>query len=67
MYSAIWLWVFIQALLLNNYIAGLSGLISFGILYIFRVKKEEQMMLAEFGEQYRKYIQRTKRIIPYML
>jgi protein-S-isoprenylcysteine O-methyltransferase Ste14 len=67
MYSAIWLWVFIQALLLNNYIAGLSGLISFGILYIFRIKKEEQMMLAEFGEQYRKYMQRTKRIIPYML
>jgi protein-S-isoprenylcysteine O-methyltransferase Ste14 len=54
-------------LLLNNYIAGLSGLISFGILYIFRVKKEEQMMLSEFGEQYRKYMQRTKRIIPYVL
>ena len=29
-YSAIWLWVVIEALLLNNYIAGLSGLIRFG-------------------------------------
>ena len=29
-YSAIWLWVIIEALLLNNYIAGLSGLIRFG-------------------------------------
>jgi protein-S-isoprenylcysteine O-methyltransferase Ste14 len=67
MYSAILILVICQALLLNNYIAGLSGLISFGILYIFRVKKEEQMMLSEFGEQYRKYMQRTKRIIPFIL
>ena len=29
-YSAIWLWVIIEALLLNNYIAGLSDLIRFG-------------------------------------
>ena len=67
MYSAILLLVIIQALLLNNYIAGLSGLISFGLLYFFRVKKEEKMMLLEFGTDYEKYMKRTKRIIPFII
>ena len=67
MYSAILLLVIIQALLLNNYIAGLSGLISFGFLYFFRVKKEEKMMLLEFGADYEKYMKRTQRIIPFIV
>ncbi|WP_299523585.1 protein-S-isoprenylcysteine O-methyltransferase [Winogradskyella sp.] len=67
MYSAIWLWVIIQALLLNNYIAGLAGLISFGSLYFLRVKNEEQMMISEFGTEYVKYMQKTKRIIPFVI
>ena len=67
MYSAILLLVIIQGLLLNNYIAGLSGLISFGLLYFFRVKKEEKMMLLEFGTDYEKYMKRTKRIIPFIV
>ncbi|HLR38717.1 MAG TPA: protein-S-isoprenylcysteine O-methyltransferase, partial [Chitinophagaceae bacterium] len=33
MYSAIFLWSIIQALLLSNYIAGLTGLLCFGLLY----------------------------------
>ena len=66
MYSAIWLWCLVQALLLNNYIAGLSGLLSFAVLYFLRVKKEEAMMIAEFGQKYRKYMKKTKRIIPYL-
>ena len=67
MYSAAWLWVIIQALLLNNYIAGLSGLISFGLLYFLRIKKEEQMMLREFGYEYEQYMKKTKRLIPYII
>jgi len=31
-----------------------------------RVDKEENMMLANFGPQYRAYMERTKRIIPYL-
>ncbi len=67
MYSAILLLVIIQALLLNNYIAGLSGVISFGLLYILRVKNEERMMIKEFGDEYKQYMKRTKRIIPFIL
>ena len=67
MYSAIWLWGIAQALLLQNYIAGFSGLICFGMLYLLRVQKEEEMMLKEFGEEYRAYQKRTKRIIPFVI
>ncbi|MEO0573197.1 MAG: protein-S-isoprenylcysteine O-methyltransferase [Bacteroidota bacterium] len=67
MYTAIWLWVICQALLLQNYIAGLSGIISFGLLYLIRVGKEERMMKMQFGEQYETYKQKTKRLIPHLL
>lgn len=67
MYSAILILVIIQALLLNNYIAGLSGLVSFGLLYTLRVKNEEKMMLSEFGDEYEQYMKKTKRIIPYII
>lgn len=66
MYTAIWLWVIGQALLLQNYIGGLSGLLSFGLLYFLRVQKEEQMMVSQFGNHYVAYKQKTKRLIPYL-
>ncbi|WP_289501529.1 protein-S-isoprenylcysteine O-methyltransferase [Gloeocapsopsis sp. IPPAS B-1203] len=67
MYTSIWLWSIAQALLLPNWIAGLSGIIGFGILYIVRVRNEEQMMLDQFGDQYQEYMHKTKRLIPYLL
>ncbi|MEM1259145.1 MAG: protein-S-isoprenylcysteine O-methyltransferase [Bacteroidota bacterium] len=67
MYTAIWLWVICQALLLQNYIAGLSGIITFGLLYFIRVEKEERMMEMQFGNRYKAYKQKTKRLIPNLL
>jgi protein-S-isoprenylcysteine O-methyltransferase Ste14 len=64
MYSAFWLWALAQALLLPNYVAGLAGLLGFGLLYVVRVGREEQLMLDTFGEEYRGYMRRTKRLIP---
>jgi protein-S-isoprenylcysteine O-methyltransferase Ste14 len=64
MYAAFWLWALAQALLLPNWIAGLSGLVGFGTLFFARVGREERMMLERFGEEYREYMRRTKRIIP---
>ncbi|WP_426437934.1 protein-S-isoprenylcysteine O-methyltransferase [Bradyrhizobium genosp. P] len=64
MYSAFWLWAVAQALLLPNWVAGLSGLIGFGTLFFGRVAREERMMLDAFGDEYRDYMARTGRIIP---
>lgn len=64
MYSSVWLWCLAQALLLPNYIAGFSGLISFGALYFLRVGNEEKMMLDQFGDEYQSYMQRTGRVLP---
>lgn len=66
MYTAIMLWTIAQALLLTNWIAGLSGIITFGTLYILRVGNEENMMLEQFGGQYQEYRQRTKRLVPFL-
>lgn len=64
MYSAFWLWALSQAFLLPNWIAGLSGLLGFGILFFARVGREERMMLETFGDEYRAYMSLTRRIIP---
>ena len=64
MYAAFWLWALAQALLLPNWIAGLSGLVGFGTLFFARVGHEEHMMLDTFGAEYRDYMARTKRVVP---
>ncbi len=63
-YAAHWLWAIAQALLLQNWIAGLAMLASFLPLYLLRVGHEERMMLDHFGEEYRSYMNRTGRLIP---
>jgi protein-S-isoprenylcysteine O-methyltransferase Ste14 len=64
MYSAFFLWAVAQALLLPNFIAGFAGLIGFGVLFAGRVGREEEMMLKTFGDDYRAYMARTRRIVP---
>ena len=64
MYVAFWLWALAQAVLVPNAIAGPAGIVGFGTLYFFRVKKEEALMLATFGDAYKAYMQRTRRLIP---
>jgi protein-S-isoprenylcysteine O-methyltransferase Ste14 len=64
MYASMWLWGVAQALLLQNWIAGWASLVLFLPLYLLRVPREERMMLDEFGEGYRAYMNRTGRVIP---
>jgi len=66
MYASFWLMAIGQALLLTNWVAGLAGPIAIGVLFFLRVGEEERMMLRNFGEEYRAYMTRTKRIIPYV-
>jgi protein-S-isoprenylcysteine O-methyltransferase Ste14 len=63
-YAAFWLWGIAQALLLQNWIAGLVNLASFLPMYLLRVPCEEQMMLEHFGEEYLLYMNQFGRVIP---
>src|SRR3954468_23454207 len=64
MYTAIFLFAIAQGLLLQNWLAGWGGLVSFAALYLFRVGREEEMMRQFFGEPYRAYMKRTGRLWP---
>ncbi len=64
MYASCCLWGIAQALLLHNWIYGLSYILSFLPMYLLRVPQEEQMMVDTFGEQYREYMTLTGRVIP---
>jgi protein-S-isoprenylcysteine O-methyltransferase Ste14 len=64
MYSALFLYSVGQALAVPNWVAGPSYLVSFGILFAFRIRAEEQMMVDAFGDEYVAYMARTKRLVP---
>ena len=64
MYTSFWLWGIAQALLIPNWMAGLSGVVAVAILYFSRIQNEEAMMRQEFGADYDAYCKRTKRLVP---
>jgi len=64
MYLALFLYSIGQLLALPNWFAGPSYLVPFGILFAFRLRDEERMMLDEFGDEYAAYMARTKRLVP---
>jgi protein-S-isoprenylcysteine O-methyltransferase Ste14 len=66
MYTSFMLMGLGQAFLLSNWVAGLAGLVGFAVLFFLRVDREERMMIENFGPDYRAYMARTKRLIPYL-
>lgn len=64
MYLALLIYSAGQALVVPNFVAGSSYALAMTILVAFRVGPEEQMMLERFGEEYRDYMARTKRLVP---
>ena len=64
MYTSLFIYSIGQILVLPNWFAGPSYLVTFGILFAFRIRAEEQLMLAEFGDEYAAYMARTKRLVP---
>ncbi len=66
MYLAFLLWGLAQTLLLPNWIAGPAGLVGSMTLFLFRVGREEALMLQEFGPQYSAYMKQTTRVLPWV-
>lgn len=64
MYTAHLLWGIGQVLLLQNWIAGFSMLVTFLPEYLYRPRVEERMMIGQFGDEYRAYMERTGRYFP---
>ena len=67
MYSSFFLMAVAQLLLLPNWFAGITGLVGVGMLYAFRIRQEERMMMERFGAEYRDYMTRTARLIPWLV
>lgn len=64
MYASQVLWSLAQILLLQNWIAGFSSLFAFIPFYFLRVAAEERLMLEQFGDQYRSYMQNVGGVFP---
>jgi protein-S-isoprenylcysteine O-methyltransferase Ste14 len=67
MYSSFFLLGVAQALLLPNWLVDVSGLVGAGLLFAFRVRREEELMLKQFGGEYRAYMANSKRLIPWIV
>ena len=65
-YLGFFLWGIAQTLLLPNWVAGPAGLAGAMALFLFRVSREERLMLEEFGQQYSDYMRRTARLVPWI-
>ncbi|MDR0364412.1 MAG: isoprenylcysteine carboxylmethyltransferase family protein [Bacteroidales bacterium] len=66
MYTDMLLWLVSFVLVTANWFYALT--ISAGLILLFtvRIPDEERLMLDRFGEQYRVYMKRTKRLIPHI-
>ena len=66
MYSSFYLLAAAQALLIQNWIAGPIGLVAISVLFLGRVGREERLMIETFGDDYRAYMKRSARIVPWV-
>jgi protein-S-isoprenylcysteine O-methyltransferase Ste14 len=64
MYAALFCIAFAHSLLSANWIVAGANIIAVTAMYLARVRDEEQMMIDQFGDEYRAYMSRTGRLIP---
>ena len=67
MYTSFLLLACAQALLIPNSLVAIVGFAAALMLILLRIPREERMMLTEFGEEYRDYMKKTKRLIPWFM
>lgn len=54
------------AIVLNNYISVILLLVPVFLMFSRRIKIEEKVLTEEFGQAYLDYMQKTKRLIPFI-
>lgn len=64
MYAHFWIFVIAQGFVLANALVLVFGVAAWGLLYFHRVPHEEELLIAEFGDEYRDYMKETGRVIP---
>lgn len=64
MYTFFYILVISTALISANLFVGVFGIGAWTILYLVRINDEEVMLLEEFGEDYREYMEQTGRLLP---
>ena len=62
-YDALALLILAASSIAANWFLLLTGAVALGLIYI-RTRKEEELLLARFGEHYRAYMRRTGRFLP---
>ena len=55
------------ALMFQSWAAVLVAVISFSLAYGHRNLKEEKFLVEELGDNYRQYMAKTRRIIPFLI
>ncbi len=64
MYTASWIWMLCQGMVLSNWAVEIIGIVTWSILYFIRLPDEEKIMIEEFGQEYEDYMKKTGRILP---
>lgn len=63
-YSAHLLWGLAQVLMLPNWVCGFPGFLLIAAIILLRIPREEKLLLKQYGEDYRKYMQNTGALFP---
>jgi protein-S-isoprenylcysteine O-methyltransferase Ste14 len=63
MYSAIFVWMISLGLVTANWIPLACAALA-GLNLVLRIRGEEKMMLQQFGDEYRRYMKRTGKLLP---
>jgi protein-S-isoprenylcysteine O-methyltransferase Ste14 len=66
LYSGVVLIVIGLGLMIGNWVSLLTMTGGVSVILLFRILREERELLQHLGEPYKNYMQRTKRLIPFL-